>query len=71
MSSRLTDLGYTKLKIRSHGQPVYKKGKSYITPDIDGHNGGSWKKPQGSPDNLKNWTSRDGTYDRNMRRIGP
>ncbi|MCP4448400.1 MAG: hypothetical protein GY811_24120 [Myxococcales bacterium] len=21
----------------SHGQPVFKKGRRYITPDIDGH----------------------------------
>lgn len=36
-------LGYQKIKERSHGQPIYRKGNSYISPDIDSHNGGVWK----------------------------
>lgn len=26
------------------GAVVFKKGNSYITRDVDGHNGGAWKK---------------------------
>ena len=28
----------------SHGNPAFRKGKIWITPDADGHNGGVWKK---------------------------
>jgi RHS repeat-associated protein len=63
--------GYNKINERSHGQPVYKNGNSYITPDIDGHNGGVWKKCKGSPKNLRNRTTRDGTYNADLTvRIG-
>jgi len=40
------NLGYSKVRqypFNSHGQPVYKKGNRYITPDVDSHNGGVWK----------------------------
>ena len=36
-------------KVKSHpcgntrNQPVFFNGKNYISPDIDGHNGGFWK----------------------------
>ncbi len=43
-------LGYMKtsnipesIRKMTKGQPVYKKGNRYITRDIDGHTGGSWK----------------------------
>ena len=40
-------LGYTKLvkdaPFNSHGQKVFTDGKNFITPDVDGHNGGVWK----------------------------
>ncbi len=39
-------LGFTKtknFKFNSHGQAVFKRGNRFITPDIDGHNGGVWK----------------------------
>lgn len=29
--------------INSHGQPVFKDGTRYVTPDVDGHRGGRWK----------------------------
>ncbi|MBL4709110.1 MAG: hypothetical protein JKY48_11805 [Flavobacteriales bacterium] len=36
--------GFTKVKgVRSHGQPVFKKGKVVISPDVDSHIGGAWK----------------------------
>ena len=29
--------------VKSHGQPVFKNGSQYISPDIDVHSGGTWK----------------------------
>jgi hypothetical protein len=40
------DMGYKEVKdppFKSHGQPVFKKGTQYISPDRDIHKGGSWK----------------------------
>ena len=62
-------LGYTKIGERSHGQPVYKKGNKYITPDVDAHNGGVWKMAD-SVKNLGQKSTRMGTYDANLKRIG-
>lgn len=62
-------LGYRKIGERSHGQPVYKKGNRYITPDVDSHNGGAWKMAD-SVKNLGTKSSRMGTYDSNLNRIG-
>jgi len=67
-------LGYIKVNERSHGQAVFYNSKApknmrYITPDIDGHNGGFWK----SADSVKNLGSRKtrtGTYDIDLNRIG-
>jgi hypothetical protein len=39
-------LGYTEAPdppFNSHGQPVFKSGNKYITPDKDVHKGGAWK----------------------------
>ncbi len=37
-------LGFNKTNETVHnGQAVYKKGKRYISRDLDGHNGGAWK----------------------------
>ena len=36
-------LGYKETNYFSHGQPVFKKGNKYISPDVDVHSGGSWK----------------------------
>ena len=63
------DLGYTKTNYRSHGQPVYKNGNKYITQDVDGHNGGAWKMAD-SIKNLGSKSTRMGTYDANLNRIG-
>ncbi len=62
-------LGFQKTGRISHGQPVYKYKNKYITPDADSHNGGTWKMAD-SVENLRNRTTRMGTYDENLERIG-
>ncbi len=62
-------LGFNKIKETSHGQPIFKKGNKYITPDVDSHNGGVWKMAD-SVKNLGSRSSRMGTYDANLNRIG-
>ncbi|QLC90859.1 DNRLRE domain-containing protein [Priestia megaterium] len=67
-------LGYNPTKERSHGQPVYKnpkakRSKRYITPDVDAHNGGTWKAAD-SVKNLGSKKTRSGTYDYKLNRIG-
>ena len=47
----------------SHGQPVFKKGNRYLTPDVDQHSGGVWKM-------FDQKGRRLGTYDGNLNRIG-
>jgi hypothetical protein len=63
------DLGFEKTNYRSQGQPVFKKGNRYISPDIDSHNGGIWKMAD-SVKNLGSRTTRMGTYDAYLNRIG-
>jgi filamentous hemagglutinin len=46
-----------------HGQKVYTDGKNFITPDVDKHNGGEWKK-------FDKRGNRTGTYDADLNRIG-
>ncbi len=58
-------LGFIPTGQYSHGQPVFKKGNRYITPDIDSHNGGVWKMAN-SIKNLRNKKTRLGTYDANL-----
>lgn len=44
---KIPPVGYIKINPRSpHGQAIYYNSKegTYITPDIDQHNGGWWKK---------------------------
>jgi filamentous hemagglutinin len=36
-------MGYVKLHERSKGEAIYRKGRRYISRDLDGHNGGAWK----------------------------
>jgi len=62
-------LGFERIKERSHGQPIYKKGRRYITPDVDQHNGGVWKMAD-SIENLRSKATRMGTYDKELNRIG-
>ena len=69
-------LGYSKVKgQQSHGQAIFTNKKAprelrYITPDLDSHNGGYWKAAS-SIKNLGSKTTRSGTYDMFLRRIGP
>ncbi|WP_246883138.1 toxin C-terminal domain-containing protein [Pseudomonas sp. Tri1] len=53
----------------SHGQAVFKKGGFYITRDVDSHNGGAWKMAS-SVRELGGKSTRLGTYDVNLKRIG-
>ena len=71
---KATELGYSKTNERSHGQPVFVNKKAprdlrYITPDVDGHNGGYWKAAD-SVKSLGSRSTRSGTYDANLNRIG-
>lgn len=53
----------------SRGQKVYTNGKLYISPDVDGHNGGLWKAATTIRD-LKSKKTRLGTFDVIFQRIG-
>lgn len=61
--------GFRALKQRSHGQKVYSNGKLFISPDIDGHNGGMWKAAK-SLNNLRSKKTRLGTFDSSFIKIG-
>jgi RHS repeat-associated protein len=64
------ELGFTKIKERSHGQAVFKKDNVYITRDVDGHNGGAWKMAD-SVKNLASKSTRSGTYNADLsKRVG-
>ncbi len=62
-------LGFEKTNYYSKQQPVFKKGKYYITPDIDAHSGGTWKMAK-KPEYLYREGKRLGTYDANLNWIG-
>lgn len=62
-------LGYEPTRHRSHGQAVYSNGRTFISPDVDMHNGGVWKMAD-SPRNLARKETRMGTYDAKLDRIG-
>lgn len=73
-------IGYVKTGFLSSGQAVYQatkstpsgtiKGLTYITPDVDSHNGGAWKAAK-SVVGLGSKVSRLGTYNVNLTvRIG-
>jgi hypothetical protein len=61
--------GYRKTNFESSGQSVFTNGKDFISPDTDGHNGGIWKKAK-SVKALGKKETRDGTYDKDLNRIG-
>jgi RHS repeat-associated protein len=68
------ELGYAKINERSHGQSIFYNSKApknmrYITPDVDGHNGGFWK-AAGNVKNLGSRKTRTGTFDIDLNRIG-
>lgn len=63
-------LGFEKTRMSTHGEPIYRNGKTFISPDADSHKGGIWKKATGSHENLKP-AARDGTYNEDLtERIG-
>ena len=64
------ELGYRKIKERTkNNAAIFKKGKSYISRDVDSHNGGVWKEAS-SPKKLNRKETRNGTFDKNLNRIG-
>ena len=65
----LVPKGYRLTNYKSHGQDVYTNGKDFISPDTDGHNGGVWKKAK-SIKALGSKETRDGTFDKDLNRIG-
>ena len=63
-------LGFQKINETVHGQAAYKKGRQYITRDVDGHNGGAWKMAT-SVKKLGSKATRDGTFSADLKtRIG-
>nr|WP_257393708.1 toxin C-terminal domain-containing protein [Neisseria meningitidis] len=63
-------MGYRKIKERTRNDAaIFKKGKSYISRDVDSHNGGAWKEAS-SPKKLNRKETRNGTFDKNLNRIG-
>lgn len=64
-------LGYERTNVRSHGQAVYRQGNDFISPDVDRHRGGVWKKAKDDPANLRP-SRREGTYNEDLsERVGP
>lgn len=59
--------GWTEVKdpgFYSHGQPVFKDGRKFISPDVDGHNGGRWKVfEDGKPNKRKTFADDDLTVE--------
>ncbi|MFU2206331.1 LysM peptidoglycan-binding domain-containing protein, partial [Streptococcus pluranimalium] len=65
------ELGYDKTNEFSSGRPIFKnkkKNPKFITPDNTKHKGGVWKGADKIKD-LKNKTSRKGTYDKDLNKI--
>lgn len=64
-------LGYKPTKEKAHGQIIFKSvnGHSFISFDVDSHNGGFWKKAS-SIKKLQSKASREGTYDEDLNKIG-
>ncbi|MGX7775710.1 toxin C-terminal domain-containing protein [Streptococcus pluranimalium] len=65
------ELGYDKTNEFSSGRPIFKnkkKNPKFITPDNKSHKGGVWKGADKIKD-LKNKTSRKGTYDKDLNKI--
>lgn len=63
-------LGFERIRATSHGQPVYRNGRRYISPDIgtDGnpHRGAVWKMAEGSEHNLRNRNTRMGSFNHDL-----
>ncbi len=66
------ELGYVKVQgCFVNGQAVFynKKNKTFISPDVDSHNGGVWKMADSIAE-LGRKNTRSGTYDKDLNRIG-
>lgn len=72
------NLGYVKTNyLAKNGEPIYynKKTKTYISQDVGSsngmgsHNGGVWKMAK-SPHDLNKKSTRMGTYDKELNKIG-
>lgn len=63
--------GYSKTNEYCHGQAIYynRKHKTYISFDVDSHNGGVWKMAK-SIEALSSKNTRMGTYDKYLKKIG-
>jgi hypothetical protein len=63
--------GYNKTNFYTKSNaPIYKKGNSYITPDMDNHKGnGAWKEAN-TPEKLNSKSSRNATLDIYFNKIG-
>lgn len=55
--------------VDSRGQMIYKRGRNFIVQDVDSHNGGFWKMARSTSD-LQRRSTRSGTYDFLLERIG-
>jgi hypothetical protein len=62
-------LGFRKVPGQSHREAVYFNGKVYIALDETSHTGGVWKMEKSIKD-LSSKTTRMGTYDADLNRIG-
>jgi len=73
-NSQATDLaewqGFASTGQRLRGQQIFRQGRRYIVQDIDGHSGGVWKMAT-SPKALGSKSTRMGTYDEQLNRLGP
>ncbi len=64
---------FEQVKVTGSKADVFKKKgkKEWITPDLDGHNNGFWKKAKGKAENLFKKETREGTYNADLsERIG-
>jgi hypothetical protein len=61
--------GFKRLKERIKKQKIFSNGKTYISPDADGHNGGVWKAAK-SIEDLGSKETRLGTFGADMKKIG-
>ena len=60
--------GFEKVTVQGSKAEVFKmKGKKeWISPDLDSHNGGIWKKASGKAENLFKKETRDGSYNADL-----
>jgi RHS repeat-associated protein len=73
-NAQATDLArwnsFTPTNQTLRGQTIFRSSNRYIVQDIDSHAGGIWKMA-GSPRALGSSSTRMGTYDAELNRIGP